>query len=49
MEGGLSKFVASHRAAGDSWRQISLALREDIDLDIHPETLRLWFAETVAA
>jgi hypothetical protein len=45
----LSVFVSRHRDAGESWRQISLDIRENIDLDIHPETLRLWYVELTAA
>lgn len=49
LDGGLSAYVARRRGAEESWRQISLAIREEIALDIHPETLRLWFAEEIAA
>lgn len=49
LPGGLSAYVSERRSANQSWRQISLAIREQIDLDIHPETLRLWFREELAA
>lgn len=45
----LSVYVSRCRAAGDSWRQISLAIQRQVDVDLHPETLRLWFREEVAA
>ena len=46
---GLSAYVSRHREAGESWRTISLAIRDEINLDIHPHTLRLWFTEESAA
>jgi len=51
LDGGLDAHVSRARNLGTSWRQISLDLREAIELDIHPETLRLWYADelTVAA
>jgi hypothetical protein len=45
----LAEYVSRNRDAGKSWRAISLEIRERIDLDIHPETLRLWFTERSAA
>jgi predicted HAD superfamily phosphohydrolase YqeG len=45
LDSGLSAYVSSRRKAQKSWRQISLDIREDVNLDIHPETLRLWFVE----
>jgi intein-encoded DNA endonuclease-like protein len=48
IEGGLSDYVSARRSSGQSWRVISLAIREDIDIDIHPDTLRLWYVERTA-
>lgn len=48
LERSLSEYVSYRRLDGKSWREISLDLREDIDLDIHPDTLRVWFTEEAA-
>jgi hypothetical protein len=42
LDGGLVAYVSSRRASGESWRQISWAIREEVDLDIHPHTIRAW-------
>lgn len=49
LDEGLDAYVSRHRNAGDSWREISLNLRDEVQLDIHPHTLRLWFHENEAA
>ena len=47
IEGGLETFVADRRAAKDSWRSIALDLYKVTagELDITPESLRLWFPQ----
>lgn len=46
LPGGLYNYVSSRRTAGQSWRLISLAIREEIELDVHPTTLRLWLEDS---
>lgn len=45
LTGDLTAYVDSRRAAGKSWRQISLDIRDDYDLDITHETLRSWYPD----
>lgn len=47
LDGGLEKYVLERRAAGISWRRISLDILAEIDLDVHPQTLRQWIEEPV--
>lgn len=44
IEGGVNRFIADRRTNGESWRTISLALRDatDGEIDITPETVRNW-------
>lgn len=49
IEGGLANYVSQRRAAGQSWRRISLDILAEVDLDIHPATLKQWCSEDVAA
>lgn len=43
LGGGLRAYVRDRRLAGKSWRQISLDLRDDIQVDVTYETLRNWY------
>jgi hypothetical protein len=45
LGGKLAEYVTTRRAKGDSWRRISLDLRDDIGLDVTYETLRSWYPE----
>lgn len=42
---GLETYLKVRRGEGASWRRISLDLLRDVELDIHPDTLRLWYPE----
>lgn len=44
--GTLSDYVMTRRAAGKSWRQITLDIRDDTGEDVSFETLRGWFADS---
>lgn len=41
----LAQYVGAKRAAGESWRNIALGLRDDTDgqVNVTHETLRRWF------
>ena len=43
LGGKLQDYVLSRRAKGDSWRRISLSLRDDTGLDVTHQTLCNWF------
>lgn len=45
LDGHLDEFVAERLAAGKSWRQVSIELRDRIDVDVHEETLKRWYRE----
>ena len=45
LDGGLEAYVQERRLAGESWRRICLALRDDHGIDVSHETLRGWFPE----
>lgn len=45
----LEEYVRRRRTAGESWRQISLGLRDDIDLDVTEAALRSWYGAGVTA
>lgn len=47
-QGPLDRFVSSRRELGKSWRTIANELRDAVDVDIAPETLRSWFADDPA-
>ena len=49
LDGGLAAFVTDARAKGDSWRRISLALRDRIGLDVTYQTLANWYGHTADA
>lgn len=44
MEGQLASFLRDHRAAGESWDEISDVLRDEHDLRVNAKTLARWFA-----
>lgn len=48
LKGQLTEYVTSRRTKGDSWRRISLDLRDDIGIDVTHETLRSWYADSSA-
>lgn len=39
----LDRWVRTRRADGMSWRRLSLALGDQVGVDVSHETLRLWF------
>jgi hypothetical protein len=43
--GALRKYVSARRAAGRSWRQVTLDLHRDHDIEVSHETLRSWFPD----
>lgn len=47
LDGQLAEFVRERRTARHplSWRQVAEDLNEATGLDIHHETLRVWFPE----
>ena len=47
--GPLEELVADRRNHGVSWRKIAAELRDLTGIDVTHETLRSWFAETVAS
>ena len=47
--GPLEELVADRRNQGVSWRKIAGELRDLTGIDVTHETLRSWFAETVAS
>ena len=47
--GPLEELVADRRGRGVSWRKIAGELRDLTGIDVTHETLRSWFAETVAS
>jgi hypothetical protein len=49
LGGKLAEYVTTRRAKGDSWRRISLDLRDDIGVDVTHETLRGWYPDTAEA
>lgn len=49
QEGGVAEFVRERLEAGKSWRQVSIELRDRIDLDVHEHTLQRWLREDQAA
>lgn len=51
IEGGVDRFIQDRRANGDSWRSISLALRDTTgsEIDVTPETVRNWAQSLEAA
>lgn len=44
LPGGVSRFIADRRAAGDSWRYVSRALYDATGADVTEATLRQWAA-----
>lgn len=42
IEGGLDAYVQVRREQRKSWRVISIELRDDIGLDVDPQTLSAW-------
>jgi len=46
----LAEFVAALRREGQSWYQVSTAIRDATkgEIDINPETLRGWFPDKVS-
>jgi hypothetical protein len=50
-DGGLDALVAERRAAGDSWRQVALALHLATNgaVSLTDETLRRWYGERASA
>lgn len=48
LGGRLDDFVAERLAGGKSWRQVSIDLRDQVDVDVHEETLKRWFADSPA-
>lgn len=45
LDGKLDEYVTERRAAGKSWRRITLDLRDDIGVDITHNTLRSWYPD----
>lgn len=45
MGGRLAAFLAEHRDNGESWDDISDALRDEHDLKVNARTLARWFRE----
>lgn len=45
LHGKLDEYVADRRAAGKSWRRITLDLRDDIQVDVTHNTLRSWYPD----
>ena len=45
LDGKLDEYVAERRAAGKSWRRITLDLRDDTAIDITHGTLRSWYPD----
>jgi hypothetical protein len=43
LDGGLDTFVNSRLSSGKSWRQVSIDLRDAVDVDVHEHTLKRWF------
>lgn len=43
IDGGIEKYAADRRNKGASWREVSLAIRDEYKLDVTHETLRGWF------
>lgn len=49
LHGKLREYVTDRRAKGDSWRRISLDIRDEIGLDVTHETLRSWYPDDAQA
>lgn len=49
VPGGLAAFLASARAAGDSFETIAYKLRAEHDIPVSSETIRKWCARPDAA
>ena len=49
LDGQLRTYVLERRNRGQSWRSISLALHDELAVDVTHETLRNWFAGQEAA
>lgn len=51
IDGGITKYVEEKRAAGLSWRRISIDLMKATDgkIDVGPTTVRSWFRQETAA
>lgn len=45
LDGHLDEFVTTRLTSGKSWRQVSIDLRDEIDVDVHEETLKRWFKD----
>lgn len=45
LDGQLRSYVLERRNQGQSWRRISLALHDELQVDVSFETLRRWFSE----
>lgn len=43
LDGQLRTYVLDRRSRGQSWRSISLALHDELAVDVTHETLRLWY------
>ena len=48
LPNGLDAYVTEKRLDGMSWRRISLALRDEIQVDVSERTLQTWFRESPA-
>lgn len=49
LDGQLEAFVRDRRAKGESWRRISLDLRDAVKVDVTHETLRSWYPDSTDA
>lgn len=48
LGGNLDEYVAKRRAKGDSWRRISLDLRDDTGVEVTSEAVRGWYGADMA-
>ncbi len=49
LEGRLAQYVTDRRRRGDSWRRISLDLRDDTGVDVTHQTLSNWYGADESA
>ncbi len=49
LGGGLAHYVTERRQRGDSWRRISLDLRDDTGVDVTHQTLSNWYGADESA
>ncbi len=49
LGGRLTEYVTERRQRGDSWRRISLALRDDTGIDVTHQTLSNWYGADESA